>query len=265
MYYDIVILGATSAALGLANELKQKYKTLIINRTSMVAYEFVNAYKRGENWNVEPETEFGRAIREELLREKIITKEEAHIYSAGPIFYKAFKDLGIDILLETELISVKKEYEGYIISVYNVGGHDTIKARYIIDTTEREADIKSKSLNCLLTNKKKDVLPPIKLDGVEIYKEVDNKINTAILKYNCPLDTSLYEARHQVIETWRNRPQELADWKIAAIGLCFDVVPRVGFKQIGKFHVALPSAYYDNPLAAIDAGVNLGRRIGDDL
>ena len=231
----------------------------------MVAYEFVNAYKRGKNWNEEPETEFGKAIREELLKEKIITNEDTYIYSAGPIFYKAFKDLGIDILLETELISVKKEEDDYIISIYNVGGHNVIKAKYIIDTTEREVGIKSKSLNCLLTSKKKDALPPIKLDGVEIYKEADSIINTAILKYNSPLDTSLYEARHQVIETWRNRPQELVDWKIAAIGLCFDVVPKVGFKQIDNLHIALPSAYYDNPLAAIDAGVNLGRRIGYDL
>jgi len=261
----VVILGATSAALGLAKEIKQEYKTLIVNRTSMVAYEFVNAYKMGANWEKEPESEFGKTIKEELIKEKIITDQGAYIYSAGPIFYKAFKDLNIDVLLETELVSVEKEGNEYIIYAYNVGGYDTIKAKYIIDTTEKEVGIIRKSLNSLLVNKKKDDFPSIEMNGIEIYREADNIINTAVLKYNCPLDIPLYEARHQIIEIWRNRPKEVSDWKIAAIGLCFDITPEAGFKQIDKCHVALPSAYYDNPIAAIDAGVKLGRRIGHDL
>jgi len=265
LYYDVVILGATSAALGVASELKQRHKILIINKTSMVAYEFINAYKVGVNWDRDPETELSKDIKRELIKEGIISCEKTHIYSAGPLFYKFFKDLDVDILLETEIISVQKEECDYRISVFNIGGHKTIKANYIIDTTEQQAGIESKSLNCLVVNKKKDEFPSVEMDEIEIYREADKIINTAVMKYKCPLDFTLYKARHELIEKWRNRPKEATDWKIAAIGLCFDVVPQVGFKQIDKYHFVLPSAYYDNPLAAIDAGVYLGRRIGHDL
>lgn len=265
MNYDYVIFGVTSAALGIANELKQKYKILIINKTSMVAYEFINAYKLGTNWEDAPESELGKAIEKELVNEKIITDKNVYIYSAGAMFYKAFKALDVDILLETQIAGIQKTEDNYELSIYNVSGYSTIKTKYMIDTTEKEVPIKRNSLNCLLINKKNEQFPSIALNGVDFFIEQGDTLKTVIMKYACPIDASIYTIRHKLIELWQQRPKAVSDWMIATIGLCFDSTPEVGFKQVGKDYIALSSSYYDNPLAAIDAGVKLGRRILYDI
>ena len=266
--YDLVIIGATSAALGIASEVRNRYRTLILNATSMVAYEFINAYKPGANWEKEPETEPARVLRERLVSENIIRSGNAHIYSAGPVFYKAFRALQADILLETGLVSAEEKEGGYELSVYHVGGFQTVHAGCMIDTTEREAGIRRKSLNCLLVNKEKSepfpALSPeeaLSLEGADFHPDGDEVLNSAIMKISAPAAASLQETRHKLIECWERRPKAVANWKIAAIGLCFDVTPSTGYREISKTHILLPSAWQDNPLSAVDAGVALGRSV----
>ena len=265
MKYDLVILGATSAALGIAKVAGDRYHTLILNPTSMVAYEFINAYKPGTGWEREPESLPARMIREELLSENILcpgNSGNAHIYSAGSVFCKAFRALKADILLETGLVSVKEKNGGYELSVYCVGGFQTIPTDCIIDTTEREAGVRNKSLNCLLVNRdQSEPFPSVFPEGAEFYPDGDETVNSAVMRYPVSIDTTLYQARHQLIEYWAQRPEGAKNWKIAAIGLCFDVTPSTGYRKISKTHFLLPSAWQDTSLSAIDAGVALGRSV----
>mgnify|MGYP000868605816 FL=1 len=266
MKYDLVILGATSAALGIASEAGDRYHILILNSTSMVAYEFINAYKPGTGWEKEPESIPARTIREELLSENILCTgngRSTHIYSAGSVFCKAFRALKADILLETGLVSVKEKDGGYELSVYCIGGFQTIYADCIIDTTEREIGIRNRSLNCLLVNRdQSELFPSIFPEGAEFYPDGDETVNSAVMRYPVTNDTTLYQARHQLIGYWARRPEDMKNWKIAAVGLCFDVTPSIGYRKISKTHFLLPSAWQVNPLIAMDVGFALGRSAG---
>ncbi|HOB23012.1 MAG TPA: hypothetical protein PLC26_09840 [Bacillota bacterium] len=264
MYYDVVIFDAASVALGIASELKKKRKVLIVNRTSMVAAEFINSYKPGRNWEEEPETDLAKSIAEKLRAERLITERAAHFYAAGPVFYKAYSDLGVDLLLETEILSVEKAGSAFEITIYNCAGFGTVKTPFIIDTTD-EGFCQEKSLNCLLVNKDKAaVFPAVSMQGADFFPTHDEIVNSVIMRYHCPPDASLAEARHGLIELWQGRPEVLSDWKIASIGLYFDITPRA-VQEVGQTKCIIPASSYDNPLAAVDAGVKVGRRLADDL
>ncbi len=259
MYYDVVIMGATSVALGIAEELKQKQSVLIIDSTQMVAAEYINAYKPGRNWDKEPVSELGKAIAEKLRAQRVITKEGAHFYAAGPVFYQAYRRLGVALLLDTEIIKVETAAD-YKISIYNCAGYDTVETKLLLETRDPDSLIAHKSLNCVLTGKTD--FPALSVQGLDFYPEQDGQFKTVIMKYHCSLDASLSEARHDLVETWQGRPRELRDWKIAAIGLRFDVTLRTGRPEVKRLY---PASAYDNPLAAVDAGSEVGRRLADAL
>ncbi|NLC43143.1 MAG: hypothetical protein GX783_02540 [Clostridiales bacterium] len=274
MQYDLVIIGTTVAALGLADTVKQDLKTLIINPTEMVAYEYMNTYKLPD------------------------------VYSKGAEYYKEFQELGVDILLNTEISKIHEEENAtYCLEVFTGTGFSTIKANAIVDTTEREVDIIEKSLNCLLVNKpgedssenisskddlkakdiieSKDSNDVKEVKGVkypeddnEAFKEFlannkevsfvhqqDENLELQIMKLQCPTDMNMLEARHKLIDIWRERPQAYGSWKIANIGFCFEYKLAFALKKVTNNYTLLPSAYYNTPEGSFQAGVQLGRRL----
>jgi hypothetical protein len=264
MKYDIVLLGATSVALGFANELKDKYNILIIHDTEMIASEYIASYNLGSNWEYEPKEAITKEIKKELGDRNIINQKGVSIYSAGSIFNKRFRDLGIDILLETKVLNIEKSDSSYLVNIFNCAGHSKIETNCIIDTsTDRlsKADIVKKSLNCILANKEKNRFPDIALENIEFEKENDDKINTVIMKLSCNMESEQYEDRHLLIDLWRQRPESLKEWKIAAIGFCHEIKPAFGFKQIEDNYILMPGAYYANPLIGIDEGAAKGRSL----
>jgi hypothetical protein len=254
LHYDLVIIGTTVAALGLAETVKQDLKTLIINPTEMVAYEYMNTFKLPD------------------------------VYSKGAEYYKKFKDLGTDILLNTELSKIQKENDTYCIEVFSGTGFFTIRTKTLVDTTEREADISEKSLNCLLINKhssdstpSKDELKTSKITepindndgfkefladikGVSFVNQPDENLELKIMKLQCPNDMNMLDARHKLIDMWRGRPRSLHSWKIATIGFYFETKPVFGLNEKAENYTLLPSAYYNTPEESFQAGANLGRR-----
>jgi hypothetical protein len=262
--YDIVVLGATCAALGLAGQIKEKYKILIIHDTTMIAGEFIGAYNTGSNWKYEPKEYLTKEIRNELIERNIMNEKGVSIYSAGSIFNKGFRELGIDILLDTKVLNIKRSDETYIIELFNCAGHSKIEADFIIDTgTERlsKTDIVTKSLNCILSNKEKDRFPDFSHKDIVFEEEQDDKFNTVIMKLNCSLESIMYKDRQLLIDLWRQMPESLKPWKIAAIGLCHEIKPSFDYKQIQNNYILMPGAYYANPLIAMDEGAAKGRSL----
>ena len=273
MQYDLVIIGTTVAALGLADTVKQDLKTLIINLTEMVAYEYMNTYKLPD------------------------------VYSKGAEYYKKFQDLGVDILLNTEVSKIhEEENDTYCLEVFTGTSFSTVKAKTLVDTTEREVDVIEKSLNCLLVNKpvedsalniysktdlkakdimkSKDSNDVKEVKGVKYPKDAneafgelannkevnfvhqpDDNLELQIMKIQCPVEMNMLDARHKLIDLWRGRPQSLHSWKIVSIGFCFEVKLAFGLKELGQNYTLLPSAYYNTPEESFQAGVQLGRRL----
>ncbi|MDF2927554.1 MAG: hypothetical protein K0R57_6468 [Paenibacillaceae bacterium] len=234
MQYDLVIIGATTAALGLAKTVQSSLKTLIVNKTEMVAYDFVNSYKK------------------------------PGVYAQGAAYNKEFRELGADILLGTEVVSVtKRENGGYTLELLGVGGFQTVETKQLVDTTlEREEGISGKSFNALIIQQKGEPVPEVEWPGVTLVAEAHQELyTTAILKLDCALDWSVAEARHQLVDRWLKRPEALKEWKMAAIAFCFEERSAAGVRKKDEGYHVLPAAGYTEPEASADAGVQLGRSL----
>jgi hypothetical protein len=237
--YDLLIIGTTVAALGLAETAGKDLKILIADQTEMVAYEYVNSFKLPS------------------------------VYSESAAYYKIFHDLNADILLNCEITNISYNRGSYLIEIFSGTEYRTFEAKRIADTRSKEENITAKSLNCLIVNKNKDEAVEILSDKFnhDAFKEVtfipetDENLGIMIMKVSCPLEMSLPEARHKLIELWLKRPESLRKWKIAAIGQCFDTKAKFPYCEKNENYFLLPSDYYITPEESYEAGVQLGRRL----
>lgn len=227
--YDLTILGATAAAMGIAQAVKETKKVLILNETEMVAYEFVNTFCM------------------------------PGVYSQGAAYYKKFRELGVDLLLKTDILSITAQSGEYRIEVFHCGGFQTIETKAVVDTTTDSLPLVKKSLNGLLVSLSGADCPEPVREGVEFVADSKGAYSTVILKYDCPVECSMREARHQLIDFWKNREAGYSNWKIAAIGFCFEEKPSFRLSQKGEGYLMFPSAWYGSPSESFEAGAALGR------
>jgi len=119
MNYKVIILGATWLAAGLAGELGDQ--CLIVERRPQAGYEYLNAMKWGSKL----------------------------MFDCAVPLYKCLE--GKNVLLQTEIISVRKEEQGYEVITHGVSGFRTWHADSVIDTRPEKNKIISKSLNMLVS------------------------------------------------------------------------------------------------------------------
>lgn len=233
MKYDLVIVGATAAALGLAKTVQSRLSTLIVNKTEMVAYEFVNTFR-------EPE-----------------------VYAQGACYHKAFKELEADVLLGTEVAGITRSAEGgYVLELYNTAGFQTVEASRLVDTTAeaQEVQLQGKSLNALLIQQQGKPVPDVEWEGFTLVPEAQSHAyRTVILKMACPEEETVAAARHRLVEAWLSRPEALGEWKIAAIAFAFEIKPVQGEHLAEDGRRFLVSAAYAGPAQSEEAGIQLGR------
>lgn len=232
MQYDLVIVGATTAALGLAKSVRTNLRTLIVNKTEMVAYDVVHSYKLPEE------------------------------YTRGAAYCKEFLELGIDILLGSEVVSIAAREGGrYAVELLGTGGFRTAETRLIVDTTTGGVQVSGKTLNALILHPGEEV-PRLEWPGVELVAETHKEAyKTAILKMDCPLDWTFAEARHQLVDRWLQRPSPLESWRMAAIAYCFEERVTEAGRRMDEGYYTLPSAYYAGPEESMEAGERLGRSL----
>lgn len=235
MKVDLVIIGATAAALGLAKTVQATLKTLIVNKTEMVAYEFVNAFQQPE------------------------------VYARGAFFYKEFRELQAQVLLGTEVTGITPKPEGgYVLELYNTAGFQTIEASRVVDTTTDSvpSTAKAKTLNALIIQQQGKPVPAVEWEGFTLVPEAHSQTySTAILKLACPAEDTVAIARHRLVEAWLNRPEALGGWKIAAIAFAFEELPAQVEAKANDGRILLVSAAYEGPVQSEDAGIQLGRSL----
>lgn len=273
MIYDIVILGATCAALGLVSGLQDHCRVLLLHSTAMVAPEFVNAFKTGTDWPAEAVSAPAAKILAAMKQEHIFQNGDCRIYSAGTIFSQAFNQLQADLLFETDIETIARLNEGYELAICNASGHSRIRTGIIIDTGTAGLDSKTKTLNALLAGSQPAAGTPGDADGVTFLRENDPTPPTVLMRVACPPEESLFMARHRLIDRWRQMAAVNPDWRIAAIALDFDLTlpaetnasPAADGTRLCTCkpdepdYFSLPSAGFANPLAAIDAGYSCGK------
>lgn len=235
MKVDLVIIGATAAALGLAKTVQSNLKTLIVNKTEMVAYEFVNAFQQPE------------------------------VYAQGALFHKEFRELEADVLLGTEVVGITRSPEGgYALELYNTAGFQTVEASQVVDTTtdSPEIQLQGKTLNALIIQQQGKPVPTVEWEGFTLVPETHSQAySTAILKLACPRSETVAAARHRLVEAWLSRPSALAEWKIAAIAFAFEHTPVQGEIKADDGRRFLISAAYAGPAESQNAGIQLGRSL----
>ncbi len=235
MKYDLVIIGATAAALGLAKTVESSLSTLIVNKTEMVAYEFVHTFRQPE------------------------------VYAQGAIYHKAFKELKADVLLGTEIAGMTRGKEGsYVLELYNTAGFQTVEAARLVNTTAEapEVQLQSKSLNALLIQQQGKPVPEVEWEAFSLVPEAKNHAySTAILKLACSEKETVAEARHRLVETWLSRPEALGEWKIAAIAFAFEATIEKKEVHAEDSHIHLISTAYAGPEESQTAGIQLGRSL----
>lgn len=118
--YDVIVLGATFAAAGIAQQYKEK--CLVIERRAQAGYEFFGALN--------------------------FTVEETEIYAH-------FKSC--DTLFCTELVSVEKNSDGFACVTHGVQGFYTYYAKRVIDTRCNAEMSLAKTYNLLIDSKEKPV------------------------------------------------------------------------------------------------------------
>ncbi|MDW7657482.1 MAG: hypothetical protein SCM11_09955 [Bacillota bacterium] len=258
--YDLIILGATSLALGLTGAMSsEKKRVLVIEKTEMVASEFIAAFRPGKSWSADLQTSLALSIRNSMIRQGFLVGDAACAYAAGPIFYWALHDLSADLLLDTAIIAIRKTHTGYELDCQAAGSHMTVKTKEIIDTTADRIALQSKSLHAILACQAGETSLP-QADGRFVFR-LDTVLEppTVILEMPCPIDESLTAARHRLIELFIALP-ETGSWKIAAIANCFAEVPLADDSTPDPGFPILPSCRFDNPLLAIDAGWMQGEK-----
>jgi hypothetical protein len=252
--YDIAILGATSLALGLAGaSLAEGRRVLVIDKTEMVAAEFVAAFRSGQSWSADLQTELARSIRDAMISQGMLAGDAACTHAAGPLFYRAFHDLSADLLLDAAILAIRKTGSGYELDCHAAGSCLTVKTRTIFDTTADRIALQRKSLHAILAGRTGETSLP-EADGRFTFR-LDTVLDppTVIMEMPCPTDESLTAARHRLIESFAVLP-ETSSWKIAAIANCFAETPLADAATADPGFPILPSCRFDNPLLAIDAG-----------
>ena len=274
-HYPLFICGATAVALGIASQNTDK--AFIVERTGLVAKEFIDCYNPGAlEWKAL--SPLGVNLKKELKQRNILDEAgRVHIPAVASVLFKLIQDTGVNILLVTEIVEIKKTEELYEITLYNNSGFQKVTADKIIDTTsiegtnkkKKEEYICSKSINAILHSKDEETFnfnhPDINSNEKVSYQQ-GRFTKEVILKYRLSLEDHWITARHKIHSYWQNRPSFLDKWQIASIASTFEVVLKEKVNcEIDDKWKWMPSSGYSNLLEAFEAGIVYGDELKGGL
>ncbi|MBR3942345.1 MAG: hypothetical protein IKJ55_03220 [Clostridia bacterium] len=242
MQYEIIVLGATFAAAGIA----QKYgdACLIAERSTCAGYEFLNALSFGTDYKNAPLSEEGKMLFKAFESKGAFQGDRICLYDCAPLLYKQLADK--QVLLNTEIVSVKKTDSGFVCTLHGVSGYKTVTAKQVVDTRVHVETVQSKTLNFSLDVEKE-------FSGIDgMLAEKWGFERNMVMR--CPLEknASFAEARNKILDAVLQLPEDI---KLLSIADCFDYTLPETCETQADGMVYLPSKAYKNPVLAFDAGV----------
>ncbi len=258
-YYDTVIFGATF--LGLAAACASGGKVAVIEKGGLLGAEFTNSYKVCRPGIAKMKTGRGEDFLDGLKKRGLVSSD-GEIYPAPAVYVLSArlqdnmqkKEEGeFDILLMTEVISVKKADDAYEIRLFHSDGFETIKAKQILDTTntgtghgEGQAYPMKKQLNAIVYN-------PGKASMEGLSYNTQNQFYT----YSLPVERS--EERWEAVERLCAEPVKTLfaekGIQLSSIASDFSYTMEKVKKPVGERFEWIPSTAYDNLAEAFDAGI----------
>ncbi|TMV45027.1 hypothetical protein FE783_30620 [Paenibacillus mesophilus] len=263
----LLVCGATLAGIGAA--LAAGGEVLIVERSSTVGHEFIEAFNPGLTTADYVLSAFGERFRSELAERNLIGDNGiVHLPGLAPVLCRHL-DLAqhIGVLFMTEIVEVKALASGYEVVLYNVSGFRTVIADRILDTTTcRLSDTANPhsserlTLNAYLHGPAN--VPVSQPDDRSAIIAQGRFEEEHILKWRVPADCDWPKARQGLHDYWRLRPQQLSAWTIAAVAGVIESRVPPGPHPLSARWTWLPSAGFDSPLQALDQGYRLVREKG---
>ena len=242
MQYEIIVLGATFAAAGIAQKFGEN--CLIAERSTCAGYEFINALSFGTDYDKEPLSDEAKALFETFKNKKLLSGDRVCLYDCTSSFYKQLENK--NVLLNTEIISVEKENDGFVCTLHNGSGYKTVTAKKVVDTRVHPWMIESKTFN-------------FSLDCEGVFSGIDGMITekwgldrNVVLRCPVQKNQTMADARKKVLDEVLKLPEGI---KLLALADQFDYVLNSGIASEKDGVMYLPSKAYKNPVLAFDAGV----------
>lgn len=242
MSYEIIVLGATFTAAGIAQKYKEK--CLIVERSTLAGYEFLGALNFGTEYNCQLKSIDAKNLLETFKQKNAFNGERICLYDCAVAFYRLLE--GKNVLLNTEIISVEKTSEGFECTVHSVSGYHTYKAKTIIDTRVHDNMYNTKTYN-------------FSVDGIGDLIEIPNVIcekwgfeHNYILRCPVSSEDNFIDARKMVTEYIKKLPK---GFKLLCLANDFDYNVNEEYPKYIDGILYMPSKAYKNPVLAFDAGV----------
>lgn len=251
--YKAVIYGASAKGIGIASQLSDQ--VLVAEKTSLAAREFADALVIGEgNW--EAKTEPGRQLAERYRQKGILADgKPVQIAAAAPVMFEIIRDAKIPVLFGAD-IRVSRTDGKNIVTCFSDSGIRQVCAEHVYDWEQEAAGQPGygKYINALLYCEN----PPQATDwdnssgGFRVleYAHPDMKI----LCYPLNRDDDWVTARDKLHRFWKNRPAQLAPWKMVSAASSFAWLEEAGENG------GLLRPLYGNLLGAFESGVELGKK-----
>lgn len=251
--YKAVIYGASAKGIGIAAQLPDQ--VLVVEKTSLAAREFAGALVMGEgSW--EAKTEPGKKLTERYRQKGILMEgRPIQIAAAAPVMFETIREAKIQVLFGTD-IKVSRTDGKHIVTCCNDSGVFQVCAEHVYHW-EQEASSQpeyGKYINAMLycENPQQAAAWENGCGGIRVleYAHPDMKI----LCYPLHREDGWITAREKLHSFWKNRPAQLASWKMVTVASSFAWLKETG--EDGKKLQPL----YGNLLGAFESGVELGRK-----
>lgn len=232
--YDVIVLGATFAAAGIAHACKKN--CLVLEQSMQAGGEFFGALQYGSGYEKQVQGEAA------ILRERFLN---SNIYSCDAEIYPYLQEA--DVLFDTQIVSVEKTETGFLCTAHGVEGFCAYEAKRVIDTRCNAEMCHSKTFNLLVESKEMPAFTSVTIEkaGLE---------NHHVLRLPVALSCGYADARaaaKKIVEQFSETQKLL----LSAWG--FDYRVKADYPKTEDGILYLPSKMYENPVQAFRAGLEV--------
>ena len=232
--YEVIVLGATFAAAGIAHTYKKN--CLVLEQSMQAGGEFFGALCYGAGCD---RPLYGEAAK---LQERFAS---SHIYSCDAEIYPYLQQA--DVLFDTQIVSVKKTEKGFLCTTWGVEGFCEYEARCVIDTRSSEKMSHSKTFNLLVESKETPAFSGMTIEKAGLEDHYVLRLPVAL---SCGYADARAAAKKIVAQFSETQKLLLSAWG-------FDYRVKGDYPKTENGILQLPSKMYADPVLAFGAGLEV--------
>lgn len=243
--YDVIVLGATFAAAGIA--VAAKDSCLVLDSRPQAGYEFLNALSFGTNYDSKPITPEGKALEKAFHARGVFRADTPNLFPCAPVLYGLLQDK--HVLLNMQILSVVYDVDCFTVTAHGVSGYRIFQAKQVVDTRTHANQLLSSSLNMIIN------CPSGTAPSLPAGLRPEPTATPTDFLIRCPVkpDRDYLKARAALAAVIRQLPEHC---KLLLTADCFDDTISGQYPMQKDGILYLPSKQFANPIAAFDAGVH---------